>query len=491
MEQARSAVETRDAPREHEYQELVEYFDGFAAAEPQWRSRNRTYHRLIESVCRFSISPGARVLEIGCGSGDLLAALKPSLGVGVDISSAMIEIARSRHPELQFVVAAGEDLELGTASFDYIVLSDLLPYVEDLVALFERLARYSHPDTRIVINSDSQLWRPVIWLAELLRMKPRLPVRNWVSPDDVVNILQLTGFEAVTLTRRILMPKEVPLVTSFLNGIVGSIWPLTHLCLTWWIVARPREVAPHELSVSVVCPCRNEEGNVAAIVDRLPTMGTSTELIFVEGDSSDGTRDEIQRQIQRHPDRDISLVVQPGRGKGDAVRAGFAAAKNDVLMILDGDLTVRPEDLPKFYRALADRRGELINGSRLVYDLEPGAMQFLNLVANRIFSLLLAAIVGQHMKDTLCGTKVLRRDDYERIASRRADLGDTDPFGDFDLLFGAGRLGLKILDLPVRYAARTYGRTNISRFRNGLHLLRMTAAAFRLFRVSIYRHATR
>jgi glycosyltransferase involved in cell wall biosynthesis len=330
----------------------------------------------------------------------------------------------------------------------------------------------------------------VIRLAELLRLKPVKPMRNWVSPDDVQNLLQLSGLEALTLTRRVLMPKRIPILTTLLNGFVANVWPLNHLCLTYWISARPRRQAAEEPSVSVVCPCRNEQGNVPEVVRRLPLMGPRTELVFVEGGSADGTRAEIQRQIDAHPEREISLVDQPGRGKGDAVRAGFRAARNDVLMILDGDLSVRPEDLPKFYRALAEGHADLVNGSRLVYDVEPGAMQYLNMIGNRIFSRLFKAITAQHVKDTLCGTKALRRRDYEQIAAGRAYFGDFDPFGDFDLLFGAARLNLKIVDLPVRYQPRTYGRTNISRWRHGLLLLRMTAFAFWKFRVAVYTRST-
>jgi glycosyltransferase involved in cell wall biosynthesis len=219
----------------------------------------------------------------------------------------------------------------------------------------------------------------------------------------------------------------------------------------------------------------------------LPEICGDMELVFVEGNSTDDTRSEIERQIASHPGRSIRLVGQPGKGKGDAVRAGFAAARNDVLLILDGDLSVSPEDMPKFYRALVEGRGELVNGSRLVYDIEPGAMRFLNMVANRIFSRWFKAITGQHVKDTLCGTKALLRDDYERIAAGRSYFGDFDPFGDFDLLFGSARLGLKIVDLPVRYQPRAYGDTNISRWRHGLLLLRMTVFALWKFRVAPYR----
>ena len=468
-----------------DYTSLAAFFDGFAADEPRWRRRNRTYHRLLEQIYRFQIPEGARVLEIGSGSGDLLAALKPSAGVGVDVSGGMVELARARHPGVRFEVSAGETFDLGE-TFDYVVLSDLLPFVYDLLALFERVAAHSHPHTRIVVNSYSRVWRPIIRLAELLHLKPAKPIRNWVSPQDVRNLLELSGFDVVTSTNRILLPKRIPFLTTLLNGVVANVWPFVHFTLTYWIVARPDPVPEEDETVSVVCPCRNEAGHVAELVRRLPELGTATELLFVEGGSTDDTRAEIMNQIAAHPERDISLVDQPGRGKGDAVRAGFAAAKNDVLMVLDGDLSVRPEDLPKFYRALVDGRGELINGSRLVYDVEPGAMRFLNMLGNRVFSRLYKAVTGQHVKDTLCGTKVLHRRDYERIAAGRSYFGDFDPFGDFDLLFGASRLALKIVDLPVRYQPRVYGETNISRWRHGWLLLRMTVFAFWKFRVALF-----
>ena len=469
-----------------EYDEIASFFDRFAAEDARWRRRNRGYHNWIAQLHRFQIPPTARILEIGCGSGDLLAALAPSEGVGVDVSSGMVDLARSRHPSLRFERCAGEQLDLGE-TFDYIVLSDLLPYVHDLVALFDRVAAHSHPSTRIVIHSYSRLWRPAIRAAELLRLKPMKPIRNWIAPEVIKNLLELADLEAVTEARRILMPKRVPLLNLALNGFVGSVWPFTHLCVTYWVVVRPRAQERHEEAVSIVCPCRNERGNIAAVIDRLPFDRDESELVFVEGGSSDGTREEIERQIAAHPEHDIKLVAQTGRGKGDAVRAGFAASEHEVLVILDGDLSVRPEDVPKFTRACSERRGDLVNGTRLVYDMEPGAMRFLNMLGNKLFRWLFKGITGQLVTDTLCGTKVLRREDYDRIASGRAYFGEFDPFGDFDLLLGAARLNMKIVDMPVRYQPRTYGTTNISRWRHGWLLLRMTAFAFWKFRVEPFR----
>jgi len=469
-----------------EYAELAAYFDRFAADDERWRRRNSGYHGWITRLHQFQIPSDAKVLEIGCGSGDLLAALAPSVGVGVDISARMVDVARSRHPALRFEQVAGEQLELGE-TFDYIVLSDLLPYVHDLVALFDRVAAHSHSRTRIVIHSYSRLWRPVIRVAELLRLKPAKPILNWIVPEVIKNLLELADLDVVTETRRMLLPKRVPFLNLALNGFVGSIWPFTHLCVTYWVVVRPRSRDRPGERLSIVCPCRNERGNIPNIIRRIPFGREESELVFVEGGSTDGTREEIETQIAAHPDLDLKLVAQPGRGKGDAVRAGFAVAQGDVLAILDGDLSVRPEDLPKFVRACAERRGDLVNGTRLVYDMEPGAMRFLNMLGNKLFRWFFKGITGQLVTDTLCGTKVLRRDDYLRLAAGRSYFGEFDPFGDFDLLLGAARLNMKIVDMPVRYQPRTYGSTNISRWRHGWLLLRMTAFAFWKFRVEPFR----
>jgi len=465
------------------YEELSAFFDAFSKHANKWRRRNRGYHELVENVYRFHVPPGRSVLEIGCGTGDLLAALEPGHGVGVDLSREMVLAAERQYPNLRFVQAAGEQLDLGE-TFDVVVLSDLVPYVHDLVGLFDRVRAHSRPDTRVIINSYSRAWRPLIRAAEIVGAKPRKPIRNWVAAPDVSNLLDITGFETITGTRRIMFPKHLPGLSIVANGVLANIWPLNHLCVTWWVIARPKP-EPREASVSVVVPCRNERGNVRPLMQRLPRVGASTEVVFVEGGSCDGTRDEIQVVVDEPQEIPTRLVRQSGTGKGNAVRDGFAAADHELLMILDGDLSVRPEELPGFYRVWADGTADFVNGSRLVYDVEPGAMRFANMVGNKVFSLLLKAIMGQQVKDTLCGTKVLDRHSYERVAAGRSYFGEFDPFGDFDLLLGAARLNLKIADFPIRYQPRSYGETNISRWRHGLLLLRMTLFAFWKFRVEV------
>jgi glycosyltransferase involved in cell wall biosynthesis len=295
-----------------------------------------------------------------------------------------------------------------------------------------------------------------------------------------VNLLRLAEWEPISIQHRVLFPFYLGGLGQVINRVLTPILPL--FCLSVFVVARPLrpvEQQARRLSVSVIIPARNEAGNIAAAVERIPTMGTGTELIFVEGHSRDDTWSQIQRTAAEHPHLSIKILRQTGKGKGDAVRAGFAAATGDILMILDADLTMPPEELPKFYEVIASGKAEFANGVRLVYPMDEKAMQFLNLCANKTFGLIFTWLLGQPVKDTLCGTKALSRAHYEKIAANRAYFGDFDPFGDFDLLFGAAKLNLKIADIPIRYRQRTYGETNIQRWRHGWLLLRMVIFAAR------------
>ncbi|NTU66286.1 MAG: glycosyltransferase family 2 protein, partial [Chloroflexi bacterium] len=284
------------------------------------------------------------------------------------------------------------------------------------------------------------------------------------------------GFETIRHWSEILWPFDTPVLRSLFNRVLAHVWPFRHLNLTNFILARPKSfgLTQRELpSVSVIVPARNEAGNIAQIFDRVPRLGRETELVFVEGHSRDSTYAAIEQAIAAHPDWKCQLWRQTGVGKGDAVRLGFTQATGEILMILDADLTMPPEDLPRYYQVLRSGLGEFANGVRLIYPMEGEAMRFLNLVGNRFFSAAFSWLLGQPVKDTLCGTKALWKRDYDLIAANRAAFGDFDPFGDFDLLFGAAKLNLKITDLPIRYRERTYGATNINRWKHGWLLLKM------------------
>lgn len=434
------------------------------------------YHELLAHYYNLQIPADSSVLEIGCGEGRLLRRLHARRKVGVDLSPRRLEQARAAMPEATFHVQAGEELTLDE-TFDFVVLSETINFAVDVQRLLQRALRVSHPKTRLLLNFFNTLWLPASALATWTGMRGRQPRGNWLSEADVRNLLALSGWEVVQLGNRILFPFRIPGLSPLLNRAIAPLVP--PLCLAIGCSARPAPRARAAPSVSVVVPARNEAGNIAELARRIPDLGVSTELIFVEGGSTDGTWEEMAKLPGLHPRRNLKILRQTGTGKGDAVRTGFAAATGDLLLILDADMTVEPEELPKFVEALASGRAEFANGVRLVYPMEKESMRFLNLCANKVFSLLFSWLLGQPVKDTLCGTKALWRDDYVRLAAGRATFGDFDPFGDFDLLFGAQKLGLKLLDIPIRYRSRTYGTTNIQRWKHGWLLLRMVLFAAR------------
>lgn len=467
--------------KEHQYRrERISYWNEYCREFSHWESRRRAYRNRLAEICRFFIPPNRTVLELGCGAGDLLASLSPSVGVGVDFSEEFIRLARSRHPQLRFVQQDCHSLDLGE-TFDYIVLSDLANDLWDIQRTLKRIQAHSHPGTRVILNIYSNLWQPLRATAEFFRLAKKQPQQNWLTREDIVDLFHLEGFEVIRRSREVLWPLPFPLVGSFLNRYVVKIWPFGHLAMSDVVVARPltNPKFDSEPKVTVVVAARNEEGNIPEIFARVPEMGGGTELIFVEGNSKDDTYGAIQREVAKYPGKCVKLFKQPGKGKGDAVRTGFANATGDVLMILDADLTVAPEDLPLFYEAWRNGRGEFINGVRLVYPMEKRAMRFFNLLGNKFFAFAFSWLLSQKIKDTLCGTKVLSRKHYEFIAENRAYFGDFDPFGDFDLIFGAAKYNLRILDLPIRYRERIYGETNIQRWRHGVILLRMVLYALR------------
>ncbi len=415
----------------------------------------------------------ARYITLFARPGDSLAWIDP---LGSDEARTM---AGANAVDLE---AAERGLDV-----DYAVINGNLHYERDIQAYLARVHNGLASRSRLIVVYYSALWRPLLRLATSMGLRTKTVEQNWLSHGDVINFLSLSDFEVVRIEPKVLVPVRIPVVSELINRYLAPLPVFSLFCLVNVLVARPRNAAGEfgraqapAPSVSVVVAARNEAGNIEDIVRRVPKMGPDDELIFVEGGSSDDTWARI-RQVQERlaGERRIVIAQQDGKGKGDAVRKGFGLATREILMILDADLTVPPEDLPKFYQAIVRNKGEFINGSRLVYPMEKRAMRFLNLLANKFFAVAFSFVLAQRFKDTLCGTKVITRANYERLARNRAYFGDFDPFGDFDLIFGAARMGLRIVEVPITYRERTYGETNISRWTHGTLLLAMLVFAAR------------
>ena len=456
-----------------------------------WITKNQYYYEDLKRLFAFHVEKGASILEVGFGVGSILEACNPAAGFGLEVSPSVCEEARLRYPNFSFETWKGDSplpssvIEAFPLGVDYILLVNAVGLWDDVQKALEYLKPICHANTRVIASYYNFLWAPAFRIAQNLKLKMPQPALNWLSAADVSNLLSIAGFRVIKQGYRCLIPLNFGPLSDFINRFFSPLPILSGLGCTHFAVARMATVVDlKKLKVSVIVPARNEKGNVEAAVRRMAQVASERlekyELIFVEGNSSDGTAEEIDRVI-REPSipKPFPLLAfrQPGRGKGDAVRLGFSKASGDLLMILDADLTVPPEDLPKFVDVYARGYGEFINGCRLVYKMEKEAMRPLNLMGNKFFSFAFTWLLGQRFKDTLCGTKVLSRVNYERIARGRTYFGDFDPFGDFDLIFGASKLDLEIAEVPIRYRERTYGETNISRWKHGWLLLKMCVFA--------------
>jgi SAM-dependent methyltransferase len=460
--------------------ERTQYWNLKSSHSGQWEKFREYYKNRLLEIYKFAIPRGSSILELGCGNGALLGKLAPSIGVGIDLSTYFIDEAKKNYPNLSFLEMDACKLEIDQ-KFDYVICSDLLNELWDVQACLSNIKKSCHHDSRILINIHSNLWQfPRRIAAKLGIARPQL-TQNWLTPEDIANLLYLSGFEIVRKSSEILWPFNIPFISVFLNKFLVKFFPFSFFGLTNYFIARPIITdRTDEPIVSVIIPARDEAGNIAAIFERTPIMGKGTELIFVEGGSSDGTYEAIEEAIKHQKKHSmVKLLRQAGKGKGDAVRLGFANASGSLLMILDADLTVSPEDLPLFYNAWFNGKADFINGVRMVYPMEGQAMPFINMIGNKFFSIAFTYLLGQPVKDTACGTKVLTKKYYEQILANRENFGNFDKFGDWDLLFGASKFNLKIIDVPIRYRDRTYGSTKMQKWKIGFLLSCMVIVGLR------------
>jgi hypothetical protein len=458
-------------------EETKEALDSTQAVRAKFRSRYRYYHHDTFQFFQDRIQADSTVLVVGLDVQEWAPRLRCKKVLILELQGPFSDQHFQSNTER--VRNLSEAFRKGPV--DYVLLPFTLQLLDDDQRFLNDLREHMGASTRLVLLQYNFLWAPFLVLAQKLSLRTPYPNQNWLNLSDVRNLLLLSGFQDVTDGVRCLIPIQIPLLTDFVNRYIAPLPGFHWLCQKTYLIARSWSLATSpqtDMSVSIVVPARNEAGNIAALIQRVPALGTRTEVIFVEGHSKDLTWEEIQRQMSSatRPDIQMSGYQQAGIGKADAVRLGFSKASGDILMILDADLSVQPEDLIYFYKALIRGSAEFTNGSRLVYQMEKKAMQILNFFFNKVFGLWLSMLIGQNVKDTLCGTKVLFRKDYERIQRHLSHLKALDPFGDFELLFGAGLLNLKIVDVPVRYKERVYGSPNIRRFRDGWRLLIMCLA---------------
>lgn len=393
--------------------------------------------------------------------------VSPKEGLGVDISPKMIEIAKMKYPQLSFEVSEAEQLEL-KQKYDYVIMSDILEHLIDVWEVLKTLKRVIRPDSQVIISFINPLWEPLLILGEKLRMKMPESPHNRLYSGDIVNLLELNDFEIKESGYRLFIPKKIPWFSDFLNKYVPKFPLIKNLCFVQYLVAIPKKEDRRKksFSCSVIIPCHNEEESIAECIKRVPKMGRFTEIIVVDDGSTDKTKEVVHAMLSRY--NNLKLISYfPNKRKGFAVRKGFDKAEGDVLMILDADMAVPPEELCRFFEVMEKNKSDAVNGTRMVYPMEEGAMTPVRHFGNKIFALIFTWLMGRRVTDTLCGTKAILKRDYRRIEMGRC------PWGDFDILIGITKLNLKMKEIPIHYKRRKKGKSKMRIFKDGSVFLRM------------------
>jgi SAM-dependent methyltransferase len=449
----------------HPSREVIAHFDGIAERWDDYKRTWRFYHAERHRFVCSMIPPGSSVLEVGCATGQLLARLGSGRRIGVDVSPRMIDVARARYPELELHVAAGDALP-ALEPVDWVILDNLVEYLPDIHVVLDAIRPLLHPFSKLVITSNNPLWSTLINLAHMLGTGTPDIERNFTSSLDLVNLLELCGYDVVESGWRLPFPAGVPLLAPFINVVGPRLPMLRGLGIIEYVIARLGVPPPGDPRASVVIPCFNEVENVGEAIERTIRQPGVAEVVIVDDGSTDGTTDVARgRAAELNGVRVVAL--ERNQGKAAAVAAGFAAATEDIVVILDADLAVAPEELPAVIAIMRAGRAEFVNGSRLVYPMQPGAMKFLNYLGNKFFGIVLSLIMGQRNTDTLCGTKAFFRRYLPHMRLGAAG------WGDFDLLFSAARLRLKMVEWPVRYGERRRGTSKMRPFRELWGMLRV------------------
>jgi len=447
--------------------ETIAYFDRLGKDYPRYERRMRFY---VRHTCQFLqqvIPPDQKVLLIGCLSHEILEALQPSVGVGLDASEEIVRAASVRNgsSRIRYVAGVPESADLAE-KFDYVILLNVVDYSSDVFYLFESLNRFLHPHSRVIVTMLNPLWHTAAKLASKLKIRIPDSPRNLVAGRVISTALEVKSFRIGGIYRRQLLPRYIPLVSRFVNQYLGRLPPFDRLGFSQYLIARPalRPSTGRPPTCSVIIPCYNEQGNIAECIARVPSMGGETEIVVVNDGSRDETRN-IVRAIAQRQSNVVFIDYEKNRGKGYAVLTGIKQAKGDVVMILDADMTVPPEELIEFYQAIETQTADFVSGTRFLYPMEKEAMRWANYLGNIVFSKLIEVIVGSQCSDTLCGTKAFFRKDFVNL-----ELKDFS-WGDFDLIFHGARRKLKSIEIPVHYKNRVRGTSKMRPFKAGVVFL--------------------
>lgn len=457
---------------------IKNHFNSIADEYDHWKDKSSYYYDFLKKTFSIYVPQNKKVLDLGCGTGDILAHLNPRDGLGIDMSSEMVKKARKKYKNIKFLTQDAQNLRVKD-KFDYIIMADLIDHLPDISMALRSVKRVSKKNTKVVITTINPFWEPILDIAEKFKLKMPEGQHNWVPLEDLKNIVEINGFEVEESDYSLLIPKNIPVISDWVNDNLNKLGFIKKFGFVQYIVCKKKPTKKSKkLNCTVVIPALNEEGNIVECVKRVPRMGKgATNIIVVDDGSTDQTSKKVEALAKRR--RNVTLLRHnKNRGKVWAVKTGFDHAKDGVIMILDADMTVPPEELVHFHELIENGTADFVNGTRMVYPMEDQAMRRLNLLGNKLFGYVFSWIIGRRITDTLCGTKALLKKDYKKIK-----MGG-EPWGDFDLLFGAGHLKLNIVEFPVHYKRRVAGESKMKTFRHGVLLLKMCFRGAYLLKLS-------
>lgn len=445
--------------------------------------RHRYYYTQIQRLLKFLIPPGKSILYFGCYREDVIYSLDASSSV---VINEEVDERISKNKSVEFVHCKYH-LYNPQQEYDYIILDTVIGKTENINLLLRNISSACSSHTRIIIHQENYLWRPLLNFAASFGLKKQEKTQNWLSIKDVETYLETAGFESTRVYKKNIFPLKAGFLGPILNHFFSTIPVLDFLKLDQFIVGRfnkPFTQLKSSSSLSICLTVKDEEHNIEPIVSSLPVLCENQEILFVEGNSTDNTAKEIERMKMLFPHKNIRLIKQPGKGQGDAIHTGFKEAKGEIIILYEGDGTSEPYDIQYFYEAIEAGRFEFIEGSRFVYPLSHKCMPLANKIGNVVFAKWFSFFLNQRTTDVLSGIKAIRKKDYEKIYNTWGFLGIPDPFGDFELLFGSARYGLKIGEIPIRYKPRVFGESKTSVFKHGWYLLKMAFTGYFIFRNS-------
>ncbi|MDD4938703.1 MAG: glycosyltransferase [Candidatus Omnitrophica bacterium] len=447
---------------------VKQHFNRIAAEYDYWKKKNDYYYSLIKDFYRKNIPPGSSVLELGCATGQILASVEPKRGVGIDISDSLITLAKSKYPQYEFNVADVEEFTF-SEKFDYCVMSDLIDHLHNIPRAIQSAYGALKPGGKLIITSINPLWNPLFGLLEKMRLKMPEGPHCFIPNRFLEFFCQMKGFKTVCKGALIFIPKKIIFIGGILNRIIPKTPLLNRFCWVQTLIVSKDQKAKLDLSCSVIVAAYNEEENIAECVERVPDIGREYEIIVINDGSKDKTP-EILTALARKKHNLRVINFPENRGKASAIEEGIRAARKEVIIILDADMSVAPEDIPLFVEPLERGIADFINGTRLIYDMQKHAMAQVKRIANFILAVLFSALNQLRLTDTLCGTKAFFRKDFQDIKIRG------EKWGDLVLLEHAKRKGLRIREIPIRYYTRTGGVSKM-RFSDGLRFIRFTLSA--------------